>query len=299
MAATPDTINLDGSSQSLIVIQALDASGRAIGSLSLRLDVTKDGAVEDYGTLSTKSVLTAADGRASVVYTAPPLPANSSAIAVQTVNVRATPVGTNNANAAPRMVEVRLVPPGVVPPPGVGPDAKFKVDGLLPPALPALIPARSTGVAISFDASVSSALSGVASYQWDFGDGSTGSGVAIQHTYSAGGTYAVRLTVTDNKGQTAWTTQSIPVASGPTANFTFTPPTPTAGLTVVAFDGTSSWAVAPATISSWVWDFGDGTSSSGATVLHIFSSARDYSVTLTVTDGNGGVGRRTQVVSVR
>jgi hypothetical protein len=43
----------------------------------------------------------------------------------------------------------------------------------------------------------------IASYQWDFGDGKTGSGVTVNYAYTAAGTYTVTLTVTDNNGATA------------------------------------------------------------------------------------------------
>jgi PKD repeat protein len=42
----------------------------------------------------------------------------------------------------------------------------------------------------------------VASYQWDFGDGHAGTAPSPGHSYGEGGTYAVRLTVTDNHGLT-------------------------------------------------------------------------------------------------
>jgi hypothetical protein len=41
---------------------------------------------------------------------------------------------------------------------------------------------------------------GIVSYTWDFGDGTTGSGAEVTHTYAAGGRYFPRLTVTDNAG---------------------------------------------------------------------------------------------------
>ena len=54
----------------------------------------------------------------------------------------------------------------------------------------------------SFDGSGSQDPDGsIASYVWDFGDGTPdGSGATPSHTYAAAGTYTVTLTVTDNKG---------------------------------------------------------------------------------------------------
>ena len=57
---------------------------------------------------------------------------------------------------------------------------------------------------VSFDGSGSADSDGtIVSYAWDFGDGSTGSGVTINHTYNAAGTYLATLTVTDNDGRSA------------------------------------------------------------------------------------------------
>jgi PKD repeat protein len=55
---------------------------------------------------------------------------------------------------------------------------------------------------ITFDASASSDDGWIASYDWDFGDRTSGAGEIVQHIYSAAGTYAVTLTVTDNEGGT-------------------------------------------------------------------------------------------------
>jgi PKD repeat protein len=68
----------------------------------------------------------------------------------------------------------------------------------------------------SFDGSGSSSAPGgsIASYSWDFGDGSAaGSGVTPQHTYAAPGTYQVTLTVTSNKGATSSVTHAVTVTS--------------------------------------------------------------------------------------
>ena len=61
--------------------------------------------------------------------------------------------------------------------------------------------AISIGQAVSFDASASSDPDGsIARYEWDFGDGTTASGVTVSHTYIRAGNYVVTLTVTDNQG---------------------------------------------------------------------------------------------------
>lgn len=61
-------------------------------------------------------------------------------------------------------------------------------------AKPPLLPVA--GSPVSFDASGSKSLGApISSYEWSFGDGSTGSGVHVQHAYAEPGDYTVRLTV--------------------------------------------------------------------------------------------------------
>jgi len=71
----------------------------------------------------------------------------------------------------------------------------------------------TSGVApleVSFDASSSSDSDGsIVSYAWDFKDGTTGNGEAVNHTFSSIGNYNVKLTVTDDKGATDSATKTI------------------------------------------------------------------------------------------
>ena len=152
----------------------------------------------------------------------------------------------------------------------------------------------ATGLAASFDGSASADAEGpVASYAWDFGDGQTGAGATATHTYGAAGTYHVTLTVTDGAGATGAVTQDIvvaPVNLAPIATFT-------SAVTHLAatFDGSGS-SDAEGPIASFVWDFGDGQTGTGATPSHTYGAAGTYHVTLTVTDGAGATGSVTQDV---
>ena len=83
----------------------------------------------------------------------------------------------------------------------------------LPSAVISATPITGTGTLnVSFNGSGSSDPDGsIVSYAWNFGDGTTGSGVSQNHLYSNAGTYSATLVVTDNNGQTASASQTITV----------------------------------------------------------------------------------------
>jgi PKD repeat protein len=70
----------------------------------------------------------------------------------------------------------------------------------------------STTTTFQFNASDSQPQSAIVGYAWDFGDGTTGSGVSATHTYATTGTFTVRLTVTDSAGRTATTSKTVVVS---------------------------------------------------------------------------------------
>jgi PKD repeat protein len=141
----------------------------------------------------------------------------------------------------------------------------------------------------------------IASYDWDLGNGQTGTGASIQAIYTEAGSYTVTLTVTDDRGATATQTLTIEVSEdsniAPAADVVATPSSGTAPLSV-SFDGSGSSDV-DGTVASYAWNFGNGQNGSGPTPPPvIYTLPGTYTATLTVTDNKGATGTATQLITV-
>lgn len=153
------------------------------------------------------------------------------------------------------------------------------------------------GVAASFDGSGSSDNLGIAAYAWDFGDGASGAGSADSHAYSAPGTYTAALTVWDYSGNSATASVTITVrdTENPVAHGDGDRSTIEGG--PLFFDASAS--TDNVGVLSYSWNFGDGSTATGATASHVYSTAGAYTATLTVTDGAGNSATATFKVTVR
>jgi len=163
---------------------------------------------------------------------------------------------------------------------------------LPPTAAIAITPAYpSPGEEVVFNAGPSSDMNdSIASYTWDFGDGTTDERETVTHTYSTPGVYIVALTVTDERGTSATQTDSISIASlPPEAEFTVEPAVPTAGQPA-EFDASGS-SDPDGKVTGYHWDFdGNGTvdlETEGSSVTHTYQTGGTVLATLSVIDDNG------------
>jgi PKD repeat protein len=127
-------------------------------------------------------------------------------------------------------------------------------------------------------------------YRWEFGDGSQGSGPAVSHAYDRAGTYTVRLIVTDKDGASNSDTATVQVTAvqprpqAPQAVISG----PASGLVgeMLTFNGDGS-SDSDGSIVSYLWEFGDGLTASGANVTHSYGAPGSYPVRLTIIDDTG------------
>ncbi|MGC1954051.1 MAG: PKD domain-containing protein, partial [Gammaproteobacteria bacterium] len=163
-----------------------------------------------------------------------------------------------------------------------------EVSHTTPPALSANFTATPTnGVAPLVVTFSDTSTGSVTSRSWDFGDGSTAAGQTAVKTYANPGVYTVKLTVTaSGASDTIIKSDLITVtAAPPVADFSATPPSGAAPLTV-HFTDTSTGH-----ITQWSWSFGDGNASNAQNPSHTYTSAGSYAVTLTVTGPGGSNGK--------
>jgi len=119
---------------------------------------------------------------------------------------------------------------------------------------------------------------------WNFGDGNTGEGGRITHTYESPGQYQASLIVEDGSGQ---------VSNSAIRKFLLKvndPPKPEAGPDIIAapgsdlaFDGSGS-SDSDGAIIRYSWDLGDGYKEKGINVTHAYKRPDTYTVSLRVED---------------
>jgi len=289
ITAIPDSITQDGSSQSAISVTVFDANGRPKSGVTLRMDMAIGATPQDFGTLSARTIVTGADGKAATVYTAPPPPPPGSGGAGTRVTIVATPTGSDFQAATAHGVDIRLVPPGVI-----LPVVRFVPNFTVSPASP------TQGQPATFDASsTTDPDNSIVSYAWNFGDGTSGSGRTTSHAFSQAGAYSVTLTVADALGRAASTTHVVTVGGGtlPTVDFTFSPTAPGVSQ-AITFVATAQSGVAGHSIVRYDWNFGSGTPQQGQVVTKSYDVAGTYNVTLTVTDDLGITKSTTKTVTV-
>ena len=117
------------------------------------------------------------------------------------------------------------------------------------------------------------------SWLWDFGDGQTSAEQNPRHTYTSDGTYTVSLTATNSFGQdTKVMTDLVKVGVGPRVEFT-------ADKTVTGVDRYIRFTdLSTNEPSTWVWDFGDGTTGTGQNPDHAYKATGVYDVSLTTSN---------------
>lgn len=290
LEASPDTLAQNGMSQAVIRITATDYNGAAV-TLPLFAQIMVDGVAQDYGTLSTK---TPVSNSQPLIYTAPPAPAIVTAQSASTVTIAVTPSSNGDFRSElTRYVDIHLVPQGVILPSNPNLLASFTVT----PENPKLMDT------VSLDAS-STTNNGtpcrqLCTYAWNFGDGTTGTGMNVTHEFRSAGNVIVTLTVTDSRGATATSAQTVQVAPGalPVASFNFSP-SPVGANQDVFFSAENSTVIPPRRIVRYSWDFGDGGGATGVNATHRYSTVGQYTVILTVTDDAGVSARATQSITV-
>lgn len=123
-------------------------------------------------------------------------------------------------------------------------------------------------------------------YFWDFGDGTNGIGPVVTKTYSTLDTFTVCLLVTDSLLSCADTAciTVIGVGMAPSCQAFFTYSSSANGLTYQFTDSSVSQTGA---ITSWLWEFGDSTTSTLQNPTHTYSTVAPWPVCLTITDTSG------------
>ena len=163
-------------------------------------------------------------------------------------------------------------------------DSAFKQITVLPKPSVSFTADNSSSCRAPFTVNFSSQAPGVQSYKWLFGDNTTSALANPTHTYNTYGSFTVKLIVTNSNGCTdTLQKNNYIVIQKPKATITnlpdsgCTPFTKSFNLTVNSLDP----------VISYLWDFGDGNTSSSSSPTHTYTAEAAYNVSVIITTASG------------
>ena len=158
-----------------------------------------------------------------------------------------------------------------------------------PPTADFTVNGGYVGEAISFDAGASKAGSGsITEYSWSFGDGETGSGATVTHSYSEPGEYIVELEVKNTYNLVDTVSRTIVVAEEPNMDPVVEGGGERGCLPGQVLEFRSRSSDPDGDIVEYIWGFGDGSTGYGRQVSHSWEAPGRYYVNHTVVDDRGG-----------
>lgn len=191
-------------------------------------------------------------------------------------------VNDGNGNSDSETISIEVINPNIAP------IAAFTTDvenGIAP-------------VSITFDASTSTdANNDPLTYSWDFGNGDVATGIMTTYEFTAVGAFDVKLTVSDGELENSITKRIVVTDGNPIAKILANIISGIAPLEV-SFDASGS--VDPSNnVLTYTWDFGDGTTGIGESIVHTFNAVGSYTVTLQVDNNQGGVATDSIIIQVQ
>ncbi|MEP6465349.1 MAG: PKD domain-containing protein [Parafilimonas sp.] len=117
---------------------------------------------------------------------------------------------------------------------------------------------------------------------WYFGDGTSSSELNPDKAFTKTGTYSVKLVNNFSTGCSDSVTNTVTIATGPTASFTADDTSKCSAPLTVNFKNTTTGAA-----TGYMWDFGDGATSSSENPAHTYTQQGNFNVILTATNSNG------------
>ncbi|MEM6271303.1 MAG: PKD domain-containing protein [Bacteroidota bacterium] len=123
------------------------------------------------------------------------------------------------------------------------------------------------------------------SLEWNFGDGNVSTTSSPTHTYAQNGSYLVTLTLYDGVNICDAFSDQVVISSNCTADFSAVPASSN-NLQISFSDYSYSTT---GSVTSWLWDFGDGNTNSATNPIHTYSASGSYTACLTISTSDNCV----------